>query len=232
MTPVQLYQYIRFNGNVPNDVAPFSADNILLLTNIAKNNIALAIAKLNPDYFGDVATTDTVADQQEYTKPTDLMLFKRMDISYTDTNVGSYKPARKVTLAELMPEGEDYYAANQPTLDPLVRFDDTGLFTYPRPQTGQTGSAFIRLWYVPQRPDLENLTGYLVDIELLTGIGEQFHELIGDYVVNYIKGKKGELSQLDVQKYNRHILEVSVPGAFRQLSTVKSSLPSDIALQL
>lgn len=232
MTPVELYTYIRFNGNVPNDVAPFTASNILLLTNIAKNNIALAIAKLNPDYFGQVATAATVADQQEYTEPDDLMLLKRLDISYTNTDVGQYNPAQIVTLAELMPLGEDYYAANQSPSNPKVRYDDTGFFFYPKPQTGQTGSAFIRLWYVPQRPDLDNLTEYLIDIDTITGIGIQFHELIGDYVVNFIKGKKGELATLDVQKYNRHILDVLVPGAFRQLSTVKSSLPGDTQLQL
>lgn len=213
-------------------MAPFTAANILLLTNIAKNAISLKIAKLNPDYFGDVDTAATVAGQQEYTKPADLMLFKRLDISYTTTDVGQYHPAQLVTLAELMPLGEDYYAANQPTTSPKVRFDDTGLFTYPTPQTGQTGSAFLRLWYVPKRPDLTNLTEYLIDIETTTGIGYLFHELIGDYVVNFIKGKKGELTALEVQKNNIHILETLVPAAFRELSTVKSSIPNDLQFQL
>lgn len=230
MTPSALYSRIQFKGNIPNNVAPWTSANILAEVNIAKDNIAQAIVQVNPSYFGETSTTQTVAGQQEYTKPTDLLLMKRIDVSYTDTNPGSFKPAREITLAQL-PLGEDWYGTYQSTGDPMFRFDDTGFFMYPTPQTGQTGSAFLRLFYVPKRSDLANLTDSTTDIESSTGIGSMFHELICDIVINQIKFKKGELTQLDVQNNNQHILDILVPSAFRELSTPKSNMPSDAKYQ-
>ncbi|HZS47228.1 MAG TPA: hypothetical protein VFC63_19295 [Blastocatellia bacterium] len=231
MTPAALATYIQFKGNIPSNVTPWTNANILTISNIAKDNIAQAIAQVNPDYFGENSTADTVSGQQEYTKPTDLMLMKRIDISYTDTNPGSYYPADIVTLSQLKPLGEDWYANFQPIDKPMVRFDDTGFFAYPKPQTGTSGSAFIRLWYVPKRTNLTDMTDNTNDIETTTGIGSFFHELIGDIVINQIKFKKGELTQQDLQENNAHILDILVPSAFRTLSTPKSSLPGDTALQ-
>lgn len=233
MTPSALISYIRWKGDAPT-TTPWDNASLLPFVNTAKDNVAAAIAQKNPDYFGETSTTATVLSQQEYTKPSDLMLFKRMDVSYTDTNVGSYYPARKVTLDELMPLGEDWYANNQPPQSPLIRFDDTGFFLYP--YVGSTsslsvGSAFIRLWYVPKRVDLTDLTDNTNDIETTTEIGSVFHELIADIVVNQIKYKKGELTAMDVQDNNAHILNVLVPQSFRQISTTKSSLPTDAWLQ-
>ncbi len=232
MKPSELYSLIQFKGNIPSDTAPWTAANILLVVNNKIDKLAQAIAQVNPDYFGEVSTTDTVANQQEYTMPSDLLLFKRMDISYSDTNPGSYHPARKVNLSQLKPQGEDYYAKYQSTSDPLVRLDDTGLFTYPEPQTGTTGTAFIRLWYVPQRTHLPDLTNSTTDIATTTGITQTFHEMLIEMVVDEIKEKKGEITPLDVQTRQQNILDVLVPAAFKDTSTPNSELPNDIQLQL
>jgi hypothetical protein len=231
MTPATLAAYIQFKGNIPSNVSPWTNANMLILTNIAKDNVSQAIVQVNPDYFGETSTADTVNAQQEYTKPTDLLLMKRVDVSYTNTQAGSYNPAKIVTLADLRDQGEDYYATYQPTTSPMVRFDDTGFFLYPKPTSTTYGSAFLRLWYVPKRTDLANLAESSTDIETTTGIGSFFHELIGDIVVNQIRFKKGELSQQDLQQNNQHIIDVLVPSAFRTLSTVSSNIPSDTYLQ-
>jgi hypothetical protein len=134
-----------------------------------------------------------------------------------------------------MPLGEDWYANFQPPTKPMVRFDDTGFFLYPIPNTtsNQTsvGTAFIRLWYVPKRVDLANLTEATVDIETTTEIGSIFHESIGDIVVNQIKFKKGELTQMDVTNNTNHILENLIPQSTRLIGDVRSSLPTDAWLQ-
>jgi hypothetical protein len=234
MTPAKLYSYICWKGNVPT-TTPWDVASILPIVNIAKDNIAAAIARKNPDYFGENSTAATVTAQEEYTKPADLMLFKRMDVSYTDTNPGSFNNARKVVLDEFMPLGEDWYANFQPPATPLVRFDDTGFFLYPIPNTtsNQTnvGTAFIRLWYVPKRADLANLTEASTDIETTTEIGSVFHENIGDIVINQIKFKKGELTQMDMTDNINHILENLIPQATREIGTMRSSLPPDAQLQ-
>ncbi|HXB11925.1 MAG TPA: hypothetical protein VNZ45_08075 [Bacteroidia bacterium] len=245
MTPSTLAAYIRWKGNVPT-TTPWDNTTLLPIVNIAKDNIAAAIARRNPDYFGENSTAATVTAQEEYTKPADLMLFKRMDVSYTDTNAGSYKRARKVTLDELssIPNsnlndiggdlGEDWFANFQPPSAPLVRFDDTGFFLYPIPgaqSATNVGAAFIRLWYVPKRVDLANLTESSIDIETTTEIGSVFHENIGDIVINQIKFKKGELTQQDTTNNINHILENLIVQSFREISTKNSSMPGDSWLQ-
>lgn len=234
MTPLVLASYIRWKGNV-GTASPWDNASLLPIANIAKDNISQAIVQINPDYFGEVSHTDTVQNQQEYTKPSDLLLMKRVEVSYTDSNVGSFYPARVITLSELRGFGEDYYANYTDIAHPMVRFDDTGFFLYPTPgaQSAATfGSALLKLWYVPKRTDFANLTEAVTDIESSTGIGSFFHELIGDIVINQIKYKKGDLTQEDMQDANQHILDVLVPSAFRKLSTVTSSLPPDTALQI
>lgn len=234
MNQAGLASYIRWEGNVSTAV-PWDNASLLPIVNMSKDQLAQAIVQINPNYFGENSHTDSVQNQQEYTKPSDLMLMKRVDVSYTDTNVGSFYPAKIVTLADLQPMGEDYYAANQPINQPLIRFDDTGFFLYPTPgANGSTtyGTGFIRLWYVPNRADLTDLTDSTNDIEALTGIGAKFHELIGMIVMNHIKNKKGELSALDMQNANQHILDVLVPQAFRELSVQQSNMPSDTQYQV
>ena len=158
MTPSQLMSYVRFEANVPT-ASPFDNTTLLPIVNAAKDSITQAIIQVNPDYFGEVSTTTTVSGQQEYTKPDGLILFKRADIAYADpTIVGNLKPAKKVTLDDLRPYGEDYYAQNQPINSPLIRFDDTGFFIYPSPTSTTSGTAYMKLWWVPKRTDLTALS--------------------------------------------------------------------------
>jgi hypothetical protein len=229
MTNQQIANYLRWKGNVSTAI-PWDDASLLPLVNIAKDNIAQAIVRVNPNYFGTVSDANTISGQQDYQKPANLLILKRLDISYTDTNPGSYNPALETTLDQLQPMGEDWYATYQSITSPLYRFDDTQLFIYPIPTATTSGTAFMRLWYVLRRTDLPDLSGS-TDIETLTGIGNTFHELIGDIVVNQIKYKKGEFTQLDVQDLNQHILDELVPAAFRKLSTTTSNLPDDTSLQ-
>jgi hypothetical protein len=230
MTPSQLMSYARWTTNI-NSVAPFDNATLLPLVNTAKDNISQAIIQINPDYFGEISTAQTISGQQEYTKPAGLVIMKRIDVSYTDTNVGSYYPGTEITLNDISKLGEDWYATYQPTTTPLYRFDDTGFFLYPTPQATTSGSAFLRLWWVPKRTNFTDLTDSTNDIESSTGIGGIFHPLIGDILVNWIRNKQGTLSAMDVQNNNQHVLDILVPSAFRQLSTTTSKLPNDTKLQ-
>ena len=229
MTSQTLATFIRWKANV-NTSNPWDDTSLLPIVNIAKDNISQAIAQVNSDYFGEKSTTDSIAGQGEYTNPGDLMLFKRIEVSYTSTATGNFYPATPVSLDGLSPYGEDWYQANQSSSQPLVRFDDTGFNLYPAPTSTSAGLALIRMFYVPKRPDLTSLTD-TTDLQSLTGIGTFFHELIGDYVVNQIRFKKGELSAQDVQDFNAHIVDELVPSAFRKVGTTQSSLPPDTGLQ-
>lgn len=231
MTPKKFIDLVRWRGNI-NTSSPWADADLLPNVLHTIDDMAQAIMQVNPDYFEETSTANSIADQQEYTKPTDLALLKRLDVSFTDTLPGSYKPARQKTLAQLSDQGEDWYAANQPQSNPLFRFADTGLFLYPKPTTGHTGVAFLRLWYVPTRPDLANLTEDTIDIETTTGIGQIFHEPMVDMMVNHIKAKKGDITALDVKKLNDQIKDMIDPSAYRTLSTFTGDLPSDTHLQI
>lgn len=230
MTPQKLANTLRWKANVSTS-APFDDTNLLQVVNTAKDDISQAIVQVNPDYFEEDSVTDSVSGQGEYTKPSDLLLMKRVEVSYSDTNTGSFTPARIVTLQDISDYGIDWYQMNQSTGQPMVRFADTGFFIYPTPASTSFGTGFIKLWYVPKRSDLTSLSDSTNDIETITGIGFIFHSLIQDLVVNEIKFKKGELTQLDVQDSKQNILDILVPAAFRTLSTTQSTLPNDSRLQ-
>lgn len=230
MTQSSLASYIRWKGNV-STALPFDNTSLLPIINNAKDQVAQAIVQVNPDFFGDVSTTTTVSGQQEYTRPSNLLLMKRIDVSYTDTNTGSYHMAQPTTLAELKDHGEDWYAANQSQTEPLYRFDDTGFFLYPTPTSTSAGAAFLRLFWVPKPADFADLTEAVTDIQDLNGFTPNFQQLIGDLTVYMIREKKGEITALDVQKNQAHIMDTLVPSAFRILSTTQAPIPHDANLQ-
>lgn len=231
MTPLKFITLARWRAGV-NTSSPWDNTSMLSNVNFTISDMALAIMKVNPDYFEDTATTDSISGQQEYTKPSDLQLLKRFEISYTNSSVGSFKPAKLVTLSDLVDQGEDWYYTNQSTSNPLVRLADTGFRTYPRPNATTAGVAFIRLFYVPTRPSITDLTDDTTDIENTTGLGAVFHEAMVDMLVNQIRAKKKEITALDVQKLNAEIKSRIDPAAYRVPTTFTSALPSDSNLQI
>lgn len=220
--------YIRWKANVDAN-SPYDNTTLLPIVNIAKNDVAQAIAQVNPNYFAETSTTASVAGQSYYQKPTDFLLFRRMDVSYSNTNTGSFNPARMTTLAEFG-YGEDYFTANADTAHPLIREEGQYFYIYPQPTSSTAGATFIKLWYVPLPADFTDLT-LTTDIQTLTGIGKPFHPLIAEYVVNEIRGKQGILTPLQVREENDKVRDTLVPSAFSSISTFQSTVPSDGHLQ-
>ncbi|MDQ3816110.1 MAG: hypothetical protein M3362_00280 [Acidobacteriota bacterium] len=196
---------------------------------MAKNEVAQAVAQVNPNAFAETSTTATVAGQGYLQKPSDFLLFRRMAISYTDTNPGSYRWGRVVNLGEL-DMGEDYYASYGDTANPLIR-DEGGYFKIsPTPTATTSGAAFAELWYTKLPADFTDLTSNS-DIFTITGITKPFHGLIGDVVINEIRGKQGTLTPLQVREENEKVKDTLVPAAFSSIGTFQSSVPNDTYLQ-
>jgi hypothetical protein len=223
-----MMQYIRWKANVDSN-SPYDNTTMLPIVNMAKNDVAQAIAQVNPNYFAETSTTATVSGQSYYAKPADFMLFRRMDVSFSNTSTGSFYPARTVSLAEFG-YGEDWYVANSSTDKPLIREEGKYFYIYPQPTSTTAGAQFLKLWYVPVPPDFTDLTS-TTDIHTLTGIGAPFHGLIADEVVNEIRGREGILTPLQVREANDEIRDSLVPAAFSSISTFQASLPSDTTLQ-
>jgi hypothetical protein len=228
MTPAQLMSYIRWKANV-DTTSPYDNTTLLPIVNIAKNDVAEAIAQVNPNYFAETSTTASVSGQSYYQKPSNFLLFRRMDVSFSNTNTGSFNPARMTTLAEFG-LGEDYFNVNSNTAAPLIREEGQYFYIYPQPASSTAGAQFLKLWYVPLPDDFTDLT-LTTDISTLTGIGKSFHSLIGDIVINEIRGKQGILSPLEVQEQNMKLKDTLVPAAFSSISTFQATTPSDSYLQ-
>lgn len=220
--------YIRWKANVDTN-SPYDNSTLLPIVNIAKNDVAQAIAQVNPNAFAETSTAATVSGEGYLQKPSDLLLFRRLAISYTNTNSGSYNWAKMVSLGEL-DMGEDYYASYGDTAFPLVRDEGAYFKISPTPTSTTAGSAFAQLWYTKLPPDLTDLT-VSTDIFTLTGIAKPFHQLIAEYVVNEIRGKQGILTPLQVREENDKVRDALVPSAFSSISTFQSTLPSDGHLQ-
>jgi hypothetical protein len=228
MSPAQLMGYVRWKANVDTN-APYDNTTMLPIVNMAKNDVAQAIAQVNPNYFAETATTASVAGQSYYAKPDNFLLYRRMDVSFSDTNTGSFNPARLTTLAEFY-LGEDWFNVNSSTTSPLIREEGKYFYIYPTPTSSTDGAQFLKLWYVPLPDDFTDLT-LTTDIHALTGIGKSFHQLIADEVVNEIRGKQGTLTPLEVREANDEIRDTLVPAAFSSISTFNASVPADGHLQ-
>jgi hypothetical protein len=224
----ELASYIRWKANVDTNT-PYDNTTLLPIVNIAKNDVAQAIAQVNPNYFAETSTTASVSGQSYYQKPSNFLLFRRMDVSFSNTNTGSFNPARMTTLAEF-DYGEDYFNVNSSIAYPLIREEGNYFYIYPQPTATTSGVQFLKLWYVPLPDDFTDLT-VTTDISTLIGIGKPFHKLIADQVVNEIKGKQGILTPLQIREANDEIRDTLVPAAFSNISTFNVSVPSDGHLQ-
>jgi hypothetical protein len=224
----ELAAYVRWKANVDAN-SPYDNTTLLPIFNMAKNDVAQAIAQVNPNYFAETSTTTTVSGQSYYAKPTDFLLFRRMDVSYSGTDVGDFTPTRMTTLAEFN-YGEDWFSAYSDTSHPLIREEGGYFYIYPAPTATTAGAQYLKLWYVPLPADFTDLS-LTTEIFTLTGIGKPFHKLIGDEVVNEIRGKKGELTASQVLEANMEIRDTLIPAAFSSISTFSNPLPNDTYLQ-
>jgi len=228
MTPSKLATLIRWKAHVDSN-SPYDNTSLLPVVNSNKDDLAVAIAKENEDYFEEESTFETVIGQGEYTEPDDLMMYKGIAVSYSGL-AGSWIPARKVSLTELS-MGEDYYELNQPTDQPLWRPADTGFRIYPAAISGTAGAAYGRIYYIPKRSDLANLTESVTDIKSTTGIGSEFHDLLVDLNVIDIKQKEGTIRLDQAMKLKRDILDNLVPAVFKLPGLLSANIPSDRHLQ-
>lgn len=102
------------------------------------------------DFQGERATADLVADQKEYTFPTDLIKVKRVEITYDGTNW--YKC--RIFDIETRDGSLDDTTVNKDftTTDPYVDLYDNSMFIYPIPSAAVTGG--LKIWYQKEITEL------------------------------------------------------------------------------
>jgi len=106
------------------------------------------------DFQGEIATTDLVANQQEYIFPSDILKIKRIEISYDGTTW------RRLSIRDISsnPRQTDSTTVNQEfnKTDPQCDLYDSSVFLYPIPTAAVTGG--LKIWYEKKVTDLSAVT--------------------------------------------------------------------------
>ncbi len=95
------------------------------------------------DFSAEIATTDLVANQQEYTFPTDILKIKRVEVTYDGSNWKKAEPmdVNEVGTATDATTVGGHFTQSEPYFDLM----DTGMMLYPIPSSAVTGG--LKIWY-------------------------------------------------------------------------------------
>lgn len=103
------------------------------------------------DFQGEIATTDMVANQQEYVFPTDILKIKRVELSY-DSGANWYRAEQFDINQRRRPTNTASITRDFDTSNPYVDFMDNSLMLYPIPTAAST--AGVKIWYEKSLTDL------------------------------------------------------------------------------
>lgn len=141
------------------------------------------------DFQGEVATSDLVANQQEYVFPVDILRIKRIEVTYDGS---SWKRAEQFDINQRK-EATDASSISRDfsKYQPYADMYDNSVFLYPTPDANVTGG--IKIWYEKQVDPLVNDT----DSPVFT---ETFHKGLchgaaKDYFTKYSE-KNGNTNKL------------------------------------
>ncbi len=102
------------------------------------------------DFQAETATADLVADQQEYTLPTDILKIKRIEISYDGTN---WTPVTFMDVNETSSATDTTTVGNNfQKSEPYADLMDKSIMLYPTPSANATGG--LKIWYSKGVDDL------------------------------------------------------------------------------
>lgn len=106
------------------------------------------------DFQGEIATTNLVANQQEYVFPTDILKIKRVEITYDGTNWYNAQPFdinMRGTATDTTSIASDFDKSS-----PFFDAFENSLFLYPIPDAART--AALKIWYEDEVAELSNAT--------------------------------------------------------------------------
>jgi len=103
------------------------------------------------DFGGEIATASLVADQREYTWPTDILKIKRVEVTYDGTNwykAGPIDTKEDDETLSLDADVNNRYQTNDPKYDAF----DQSFFLFPVPTVNSSNG--IKIWYIKDVTDL------------------------------------------------------------------------------
>lgn len=191
MTPLTLAQLVRYRTKT--NATTLTDTNLLMLLNVAKDDIATEVVKADEDFFGMPQTADLVENQREYPMPTDqLNHFKLVEAKLDGTNF--------ITLSQFdlvdkpMPTDETTILARFSNEQGRAFYDifRNSLWIY----SGAIAdvAAGLKLWSYAWPADITDLAS-VVDMSIdptntSPGFPRAFHELLARRVsIEYKSGK-------------------------------------------
>lgn len=140
------------------------------------------------DFQAEIATADTVASQQEYVFPSDILKIKRIEISYDGTN---WYKAEPMDINERGEATDTTSITNDfSTAEPYFDLMDNSLMLYPIPTAAVVGG--LKIWY-------EKLQTHLSADTDSPNFAKPFHKGLAygaakDYFEKYLE--KGNVSKM------------------------------------
>jgi hypothetical protein len=166
------------------DTTTFPDADMLVYANLYLYEIAKLINDANEDYFGSISTTDLVADQREYTLPSDILLNSLKAVECKFSSSGDWIRLNELDINSVKrPTSETDIVAYYANETDRAFYDlyRNSLFIYSGTITSVTGG--IKLYSFTEPDALPDMTNNSVDLSAdpsSTGHGfpKAFHELL------------------------------------------------------
>ena len=172
------------------------------------------------DHFMEKATFDLVADQQEYTLPSDTIKLREIELQYDGTN---WARASKRDLSNLTHSTEAATLSAASEYSPLFDVLEDSFFIYPEPNTARTNGG--KLWYI-KAPATSLFISAVSAASATITFPQEYEHLIPMGIAIELWGKYGAndreasiKAQYDegVEKMKREIKPRTRPGQVRML---------------
>lgn len=151
------------------------------------------------DFQGDYATTDLVANQQEYVLPANILKIKDIEITYDGTNwykLSKLDHSEIGTATDTLSISQEFF-----TTKPCGDLMDNSIFLYPIPQSNITGG--LKIWFSKEVTELSNATDEPVFSEayhkgLCYGAAKDYFEKYLDITSNAGKRDRMEMNMQEL----------------------------------
>jgi len=220
------------------NTASYTVENKTRNANLWHNRMVVEILDSMDewDFQGEIATSDLVASQQEYTFPTDILKIKRIEVDYDGNGVfNRANPMDINSIDKTVATSAEINGRWAETSPEYGTFDDS-FFLYPVPDTNRTDG--LKIWYTKEVLPFSAFVGSATFIAGNTAepvFEDAFHRTISlgaslDYGVKHsssdlIRFCKDELYGPSIRGKDR------IGGLISQMKAFYSTRASDKVLQ-
>jgi len=161
MTTQEVLDQVRFLTKTSTTDGTGTDTNLIRILNDYHNRQIIKFVNTNEDKFGIRATTDlnTVANQEDYPAPSDLIRIKRLEVNYTGSSDGFKKLNEMDINDSQMPSSVSDIANYYSTAFPYYSY--FGDYIYLKPVPTQNVSGGLKLWYIRNPGQISNASSSL-----------------------------------------------------------------------